>query len=431
MKYITISGGRMDVILLIGYLSILFVGGSLIAKLAEKFGIPDIPLLLMFGLAISFFNIMPKDIVENSFNLIGNFGLIILLFIGSYEMEWSIMKKVLGVIVKLDIIALLILFAISGIIFNWVFHLPILSIIGFLFGAIVCATDPATLIPIFSKMDINPEVAITLEAESVFNDPLGIVMALICLSAMGLAAHENPIIEFISLAVGGIVLGLIGGVSYKTIVSKVKFGEYIAPFTLGLCITFWYFAEGIFPKITGYEISGFMAAAIMGLYIGNTMTNKRYAEEMKRVSMFFGELSTFIRILIFVLLGASVSIGLLEEYALPAMICAMGSILLARPFGVLIATSIPPARPFLERIYIALEGPRGVVPATLSAMVYSEIMAHPDIIPAAITKYMPPTELAGTLLIATFATIIISVVLEASWAKPLANLLLKNDDTIK
>jgi NhaP-type Na+/H+ or K+/H+ antiporter len=416
----------MDVILLIGYLSILFVGGSLIAKLAEKFGIPDIPLLLVFGLAISFSNIIPKDIVENSFNIIGNFGLIILLFIGSYEMEWDIMKKVLGVIVKLDIIALLIVFAISGVIFNLVFHLPILSIIGFLFGAIVCATDPATLIPIFSKMDINPEVAITLEAESVFNDPLGIVMALICLSAMGLAASENPILEFISLAVGGIILGLIGGISYKTIVSKIKFGDYIAPFTLGLCITFWYFAEGIFPKITGYEISGFMAAAIMGLYIGNTMTNKKYAEEMERVSMFFGELSTFIRILIFILLGASVSIGLLEKYAIPATICAIGSILLARPLGVLVATSIPPARPFLERVYIALEGPRGVVPATLSAMVYSEIMAHPNIIPAVITKYMPPTELAGTLLIATFATIIISVVLEASWAKPLANLLLKN-----
>jgi NhaP-type Na+/H+ or K+/H+ antiporter len=416
----------MDVILLIGYLSILFVGGSLIAKLAEKFGIPDIPLLLLFGLAISFFNVMPKEMVESSFNLIGNFGLIILLFIGSYEMEWHIMKKVLGVIVKLDIIALLIVFAISGIIFNWIFHLPILSIAGFLFGAIVCATDPATLIPIFSKMDINPEVAITLEAESVFNDPLGIVMALICLSAMGLAASENPLVEFISLAIGGIILGLIGGVSYKNIVSKIKFGEYIAPFTLGLCITFWYFAEGIFPKLTGYEISGFMAVAIMGLYIGNTMTNSTYKGEMERVSIFFGELSTFIRILIFVLLGASVSIGLLDKYVIPATICAIGSILIARPLGVLVATSIPPARPFLERIYIALEGPRGVVPATLSAMVYSEITTHPDKIPAVITKYLPPTELAGTLLIATFATIIISVVLEASWAKPLANMLLKN-----
>ncbi|AEH06190.1 cation:proton antiporter [Methanothermococcus okinawensis] len=417
----------MDVILAIGYLSILFAGGSLIAKLAEKFGIPDIPLLLIFGLLISFFNIIPKGIVETSFEFIGNFGLIILLFIGSYEMEWDVMKKVLGTIVKLDVIALLVVCAISGIVFNWVFHLPLLAIIGFLFGAIVCATDPATLIPIFSKMNMNPEVAITLEAESVFNDPLGIVVALICLSAMGLAASENPILEFSSLAVGGIILGLIAGKFYEIIVSKIKFGDYIAPFTLGLCIAFWYFAEGIFPQITGYEISGFMAAAIMGLYIGNTMAPKPgYKKEMERVSMFFGELSTFIRILIFVLLGAGVSISLLENYAIPATICALGSILLARPIGVLIATSIPPARPFLERIYIALEGPRGVVPATMSAMVYSEIMNNPSIVPSSISKYMPPTELAGAILVATFATIIISVILEASWAKPLAKVLLKN-----
>ncbi len=412
--------------MLIGYMSILFAGGSLIAKLAEKFGIPDIPLLLIFGLFISFLNIMPKGIVETSFSFIGNFGLIILLFIGSYEMEWNVMKKVLGTIVKLDIVALLILFAISGVIFNFVFNLPLLSILGFLFGAIVCATDPATLIPIFSKIDINPEVALTLEAESVFNDPLGIVMALICLSAMGLAASENPIIEFTSLAVGGILLGLFAGKFYELIVSKIKFGDYIAPFTLGLCIAFWYFAEGVFPQLTGgYEISGFMAAAIMGLYIGNTLTHKKeHEEDMKRVSLFFGELSTFIRILIFVLLGASVSIPLLEKYIVPATLCALGSILVARPIGVLIATSIPPIRPFLERVYIALEGPRGVVPATLSAMVYSEIISHPNIVPAAITKYMPAPELAGTILIATFATIIISVILEASWAKPLANMLL-------
>ena len=417
----------MDIVVLfLGYLSILFAGGAIIAKIAKKIGIPDIPLLLIFGLILSIFNVIPKNIVESSFDFIGNFGLIILLFIGSFEMEWSIMRRVLDVILKLDILALLIVWIISGVVFNLVFHLPILSLIGLLFGAIVSATDPATLIPIFSNMDINPEVAITLEAESVFNDPLGIVVTLICLSTLGLAKAENPILEFISLAVGGIILGLVGGKFYEYITSKIKFEDYIAPFTLGLVIAFWYFAEGIFPSITGYEISGFMAVAIMGLYIGNVIVNKKeHREDMEKVAMFLDELSIFIRILIFVLLGASISIPLLEKYAVPAFICALGSILLARPVGVLIATAIPPIRPLAERIYLALEGPRGVVPATLAAMVYTEIMKHPNIVPKNITTLMPPTELAGTILVATFMTIIVSVVLEASWAKPLANILLK------
>ena len=416
----------MDVILLIGYLSILFVGGSLIAKLAEKFGIPDIPLLLMFGLAISFFNIMPKDIVENSFNLIGNFGLIILLFIGSYEMEWSIMKKVLGVIVKLDIIALLILFAISGIIFNWVFHLPILSIIGFLFGAIVCATDPATLIPIFSKMDINPEVAITLEAESVFNDPLGIVFTSIILSMMGLAESLNPILNFLSLAIGGIILGLIGGIIFEKVVLKYEFNEYVAPLSIGTAMFLWYFGDAIFPYFTGYEISGFMAVAIMGLYLGNTLT--KYPEKSKDVSNideFCADLSTVVRILIFVFLGASISLSVLSNYWIAGLLCAIGSIFFARPLGVFLATSIPPSVPFKERLYFSLEGPRGVVPAALSATVYATIMKNPHLIPQEITKYMPAQDIAGSILVATFMTILLSVILEASWADILAKKLFK------
>ncbi len=417
----------MDIAIFLGYLSILFAGGAIIAKIAKKIGIPDIPLLLIFGLILSSLNVIPKNIVASSFDFIGNFGLIILLFIGSFEMEWNVMKKVLDVIVKLDILALIIVWIVSGIVFNFVFHLPILSLIGLLFGAIVSATDPATLIPIFSKMDINPEVAITLEAESVFNDPLGIVVTLISLSALGLAKAENPLLEFISLAVGGIILGLIAGKFYECIISKIKFEDYIAPFTLGLAIAFWYFAQVIFPSITGYEISGFMAVAIMGLYIGNVIVHKKeHKADMEKVSVFFDEVSIFIRILIFILLGASISMPLLEKYAVPAFICALGSILLARPIGVLIATAIPPIRPLAERIYIALEGPRGVVPATLSAMVYTEIIKHPDIVPKSVAKLMPPTELAGTILVATFMTIIVSVILEASWAKPLADILLKN-----
>ena len=417
----------MNIILFLGYLSLLFVGGAIIAKIAKKIGVPDIPLLLVFGLMLSALNIIPNDIVADSFDFIGNFGLIVLLFIGSFEMEWHIMRRVLDVIIKLDILALLIVWIISGVVFNFVFRLPIFSLIGLLFGAIVSATDPATLIPIFSSMDINPEVAITLEAESVFNDPLGIVVTLICLSTLGLAKAENPIFEFVSLAIGGIILGLIAGKFYELAISKIKFEDYIAPFTLGLVIAFWYFAEGIFPSMTGYEISGFMAVAIMGLYLGNVIARKKeYRKDMEKVVTFLDELSIFVRILIFVLLGASVSIPLLERYAFPAFICALGSILLARPIGVLIATAIPPVRPLAERVYIALEGPRGVVPATLSAMVYTEIVKHPHIVPKTIAKLMPPMELAGTILVATFMTIIVSVVLEASWARPLAKILLKD-----
>jgi len=417
----------MGLAITIGYLSLLLISGSIIAKIGEKLKIPDIPLLLIFGLIVGpFLGIISTNYAQNIFEYVANVGLILLLLAGAFEMRWIVLKRVLKTVLKLDTIALLGVFGISGLIFNMIFKIPYLSPVGYLFGAITCATDPATLIPIFSKSDIDPGIAITLEAESVFNDPLGIVFTSIILSMMGLAESLNPILNFLSLAIGGIILGLIGGIIFEKVVLKYEFNEYVAPLSIGMAMFLWYFGDAIFPHFTGYEISGFMAVAIMGLYLGNTLT--KYPEKSKDVSNideFCADLSTVVRILIFVFLGASISLSVLSNYWIAGLLCAIGSIFIARPLGVFVATSLPPSIPFKERLYFSLEGPRGVVPAALSATVYATIMKNPELIPSEITKYMPAQDIAGSILVATFMTILLSVILEASWADILAKKLFK------
>jgi NhaP-type Na+/H+ or K+/H+ antiporter len=418
----------MELAITIGYISLLLISGSIIAKIGEKLNIPDIPLLLIFGLIVGpLLGIISTNYAQNIFGYVANMGLIILLLSGAFEMRWIVLKRVLKTVLKLDTIALLGVFGVSGLIFNMIFKIPYLSPIGYLFGAITCATDPATLIPVFSKSDVDPEIAITLEAESVFNDPLGIVFTSIILSMMGLGENLNPILNFLSLAIGGVILGLIGGKIFEKVVLKCDFNEYVAPLSLGMAMFLWYFGDDIFPHLTGYEISGFMAVAIMGLYLGNTLT--KYPEKSKDVSNideFCADLATVARILIFVFLGASISLSILSNYWIAGILCAIGSIFIARPLGVFLATSIPPVVSLKERLYFSLEGPRGVVPAALSATVYANIMNKPDLIPTAITKYMPAQEIAGTILVATFITILVSVILEASWADILAKKLFKS-----
>lgn len=418
----------MEIAILVGYLSLLLIAGSIVAKIGERIGVPDIPLLLILGLIIGpFLGIISSVNAQDIFQYVSTIGLVIILLAGGLEMRWIVLKRVLHTVLKLDTIALLILFGISGLIFNTIFKIPYLNPVGYLFGAITCATDPATLIPVFSKSDIDPKIAITLEAESVFNDPLGIVLTTIMLSVMGLAKSLNPIISFITLAIGGIILGLIGGKIFEEIVKRCKFNEYIAPLTLGTAFLLWYFGEEIFQQLTGYQISGYMAVAIMGMYLGNTLTKiPEKSKEVKNIDEFSNDLSTLIRILIFVFLGASMSLSLLSNYWLGGLLCALGSIFIARPIGVFIATSIPPVSTLKEKIYYALEGPRGVVPAALSATVYGAIMSHPEVIPKYITQYMSPQDIAGSILVATFLTILLSVILEASWADILAKKLFKS-----
>ncbi|HIP15703.1 MAG TPA: sodium:proton antiporter [Methanothermococcus okinawensis] len=417
----------MELAVSIGYLALLLISGAFIAKVGEKLGIPDIPLFLIFGLIVGpFLNIIHPSYAQNIFEYVANLGLIVILLAGAFEMRWIVLKRVLNTVLKLDTITLIITMLISGIIYNIILKIPFLSPVGYLYGAITCATDPATLMPIFSKSDIDPKLALTLEAESVFNDPLGIVVTTIVLTTMGLGTCLNPVISFLSLALGGIILGILGGKIFEMLFLKCDFKEYIIPLLIGLAFFLWYFGDKIFPTLTGYQISGFMAVAIMGLYLGNTLTKyhhkTRYIESMVR---FCEELSTIFRILIFIFLGASISLVILEKYWVVGLLCALGSIFMARPLGVFIATSIPPANSLKEKIYFALEGPRGVVPAALSATVYGIIKTHSSSIPATIVKYIPPQEIAGSILVATFITILLSVILEASWAEPLYKKLFK------
>lgn len=403
----------------IGYLGLALVLGSLVAKIAEKLKIPDIPLLLLLGLIIGpFLQIIPSDSAMEIFEYAGPIGLIFILLGGAFTMRISLLKRVIKTVVRLDTITFLITLLISGFIFNMVLNLPYTSPVGYLFGAITAATDPATLIPVFSRVRTNPEVAITLEAESIFNDPLGIVSTSVILGLFGLFSSSNPLIDLITLAGGAIVVGLLLAKIYEKIIIHCDFHEYVAPLVLGGAMLLLYVGDDLLPSICGYGFSGHMAVAIMGLYLGDALFR---ADDIdyKYIVSFCDDLSLLARVFIFVFLGACIKLSMLENYFIPGLLVALGSIFLARPLGVFLGL-IGSKHSFKEKLYFALEGPRGVVPAALAVTVGIEILKNADKIPASITKYITPTDIAGTIIIGTFMTILLSVILEASWAGMLA-----------
>ena len=50
--------------------------------------------------------------------------------------------------------------------------------VALMVGAVLAATDPAILIPLFDRLGLRPKVAQTVIAESAFNDPTATVLAL-------------------------------------------------------------------------------------------------------------------------------------------------------------------------------------------------------------------------------------------------------------
>ncbi|AIJ05374.1 Na+/H+ antiporter [Methanocaldococcus bathoardescens] len=405
----------------IGYLGLALVLGSLVAKIAEKLKIPDIPLLLLLGLIVGpFLQIIPSESAMKIFEYAGPIGLIFILLGGAFTMRISLLRRVIKTVIRLDTITFLVALFVSGLIFNMVLNLPYTSPVGYLFGAITSATDPATLIPVFSRVRTNPEVAITLEAESIFNDPLGIVSTSVVLGLIGLSSSTNPAIDLVVLAGGAIFIGILLAKIYEKIVIHCEFHEYVAPLVIGGAMLILYVGDDLLPSIFGYGFSGYMAIAIMALCLGDAlfkMAEKH--EDYEYVVRFCDDLSLLARIFIFVFLGACIKLSMLESYFIPGLLVALGSIFLARPLGVFIGLA-GSKHSFKEKLYFALEGPRGVVPAALAVTVGIEILKNADKIPSSITKYISPTDIAGTIIIGTFMTILLSVILEASWARVLA-----------
>ena len=86
------------------------------------------------------------------------------------------------------------------------------SRVALMVGAVLAATDPAILIPLFDRLRLRPKVAQTVIAESAFNDPTGTVLALTVAGvvASGSVSATEPLVDFSKSLALGLVCG-IGG----------------------------------------------------------------------------------------------------------------------------------------------------------------------------------------------------------------------------
>src|ERR687889_48691 len=87
--------------------------------------------------------------------------------------------------------------------------------VALMVGAVLAATDPAILIPLFTNIRLRPKVAQTVIAEFGFNDPVGTVFTLAVPGAVasGEVALSRPALEFVQSLFLGTLIGVVAGVA--------------------------------------------------------------------------------------------------------------------------------------------------------------------------------------------------------------------------
>jgi cell volume regulation protein A len=253
--------------------------------------------------------------------------------------------------------------------------------VALMIGAVLAATDPAILIPLFDDIRLKPKVAQTVIAESGFNDPVGTVFALAVAGAVssGEVAFSGPAFEFVWSLLLGTLIGVAAGIGLSYLVSSRKGGAWReSPAVAILAVV----ALGYFSVET-LGGSGYLAAFVMGLIVGNMefLHLGQHDEHAVLLEGFASQVAEISVLLVFVTLGINMPFGAVGAYLAGGLVVMAVFIFVARPLTVL-ACLLPDRRGRWTRaeiVFLSWCRETGVIPAALAALLLAQNVPGADI----------------------------------------------------
>lgn len=350
--------------------NILFFGSAMlfISIIASKAGSrTGIPVLLLFliigmlsgvdGLGINFSN-------PSSTQFIGNISLIVILFAGGMETQFSDIRKILFPGITLATVGVVITAAITGLFIWLLFHntnfafgrsLGILE--ALLLASIMASTDSASVFGILRGRGINirPKVKSLLEFESGSNDPMAYLLTIILIQLIQSTSNTSTwdiIFQlFMQLSVG-FVLGWLSGKVTVWIINIINLNNASLYAVLMLTCSFL-----IFSIANRFGGNGFLAVYIAGMVIGNHKVIHR-----KSISNFTDGQAWLCQIIMFLTLGLLVNPHELVAITWDGLIIGLFLIFIARPIMVFICLGFSRKFSFRSKLFISWVGLRGAVP---------------------------------------------------------------------
>src|ERR671911_646769 len=350
----------------------LILGAGLVSQLiATVIKLPQMVVLVAAGALIG-----PSvlGLVSNPLNGVGaqllfNIGVALILFHGGTGISLQVISRTavgLGLLVLPGVLltALIVALVVS----------PVFSVafpVALLVGAVLAATDPAILIPLFDRLGLRPKVARTVVAESAFNDVTGTVLVLTLVEVVE-AGHftvSGPLIEFSKELALGAVIGVGAGLLLAyAVASTARAGIWdespgVAIFAV---VALVYFSS---ETLGG---SAYLAAFTMGLIVGNMDEFKlgQHEESEKLLESFVGQVAEIAVLLIFITLGINLPFAALGEYFFGGLLVMACFIFVARPVSVL--ACLLPDRPGhwtrKEVIFLSWCRYTGVIPAAVGSI---------------------------------------------------------------
>ena len=196
--------------------------------------------------------------------------------------------------------------------------------VALVFGALIAATDPVAVVALFRLLGVPKRLSVLVEGESLLNDGTALVLFNLML-AVALTGKFNlfsSLVEFVQVAAGGIVVGLVLGWAISRLIARID--DYLIEITLTTVL-----AYGTYLVAEQLHFSGVLAVVAAGLITGS-LGPQGMSPTTRIVLYNFWEYITFlVNSLVFLLIGLDVDIRALIGAWQP-IIWAIGAVLLAR-----------------------------------------------------------------------------------------------------
>lgn len=263
---------------------LLFVS-ALVAMLMQRLRMPYTVGLVLAGMALYFLHIsikwhLSKDLIFSVF-------LPPLVFEAALFIEWREFKRDLPVLSLLATVGVVLAAGVTAMGMHYALRWDWAS--ATVFGVLIAATDPVSVIASFKTSGIKGRVRLLLEAESLLNDGTAAVAFVVVLGVLA-GDHQNLVSiasTLILTIVGSILIGGVVASGFMFLAGRTP--DYLVEITFTTLAAYGSFFVG-----ERFHCSGVLAALTAGLVVGNFRSSALVNDAVRNAPQSFSEYAGFI-----------------------------------------------------------------------------------------------------------------------------------------